>query len=769
MGNNDTKLLESLLNAPVSGRILSKDMDKFVKDCCSGEKPPCRCACPLDLDIVALNTKLQKGNFNSAYTMYRDKVLFPGIVSRICDQPCCSACVRKGIDDSIAMSKLEKAIVEYTRSTMPVKYNIPKKNKKIAILGAGLCGLSCTIKLASHGYDVSIFEKSDRVGGRLWGLLSPEIFIAEIENQMQYLNYDLKLYTEVETIGELKDDFDAVLIATGKDGESFGMLEGLDRDSLGSSQEGIFLAGSLLGTTPMQSIEQGIRVARAIESYLQTKRMHVMMGIDLDKTSRLRMDTGKIEPLKGVKAENYTREEAVLEAKRCLKCDCKDCLDACDMMKWYKKMPKSIVSDVRRSFNSVESLQPGVAGSTRVLSSCNDCGLCGTVCSENIDMGDFLLEARRIMHREGSLPPAFHDFWIRDMKFSESEKAYVAKNAPGYQKSAYVFFPGCQLGASDPAYVEKSYAYLLEKVPPTGIVLGCCGAPAEWAGDEDLTKETTGRLLRQWEDMGKPAFILACPTCNKMLIKYLPQIERISLYDFIKTKGMPANHIMGSSTVSVFDPCSSRYDESMQKSVRELVLKAGFAIDELPYRGKTAQCCGYGGHIYTANPALAKDIAEKRVELGPNPYITYCTNCRDIFADRNKPCRHVLDVLFNINDELRKPPSLTERRNNRVTLKAALLKNIWHEDYEEAPQKPAIFISPELMDKLNRQLIVEDDIRDTIKYCESSGNKIFNPEQDYYIGHQRQGIFTYWVIYRAENDGYRIINAYCHRLNIEGE
>ncbi|TEB08565.1 NAD-dependent dihydropyrimidine dehydrogenase subunit PreT [Pelotomaculum schinkii] len=767
MGNSDAKLLEGLLNAPASGRILSKDMDKYVKDCCNGEKPPCRCVCPLDLDVVMLNTKLQKGNFNSAYTMYRDKVLFPGIVSKICDQPCLNVCVRKDIDDAIDMLKLEKAIVDYTRSTAPVKYRVLKKNKKVAILGAGLCGLSCTVKLASHGYDVTIFEKKDKIGGRLWDLLSPDIFIPEIENQMQFFEYTLKLDTEIENIGELQNHFDAVLIATGKDGASFGLLEGLNRDSLGSAIKGIFLAGFLLGTTPMQSIEQGIRAAQSIESYLQTNRMHVMLGIDLDKTSRLRMDIGKIEPSKGVKAERYSKEEAVYEAKRCLKCDCRDCINACDMIKRYNKMPKRIAGDVRMTLNPVESLQPRVA--TRMLSSCNNCGLCGTVCPENIDMGDFLLEARRIMHREGSLPPAFHDFWIRDMKFAASEKAYVAKNAPGYQKSEYIFFPGCQLGASEPAYVERPYAYLLKKFPQSGIILSCCGAPAEWAGDEPLTKEITAGIRKQWEDMGKPVAILACPTCEKMFTKYLPQIKKISLYDFIKEHGLPLNHIVSNAAVSIFDPCSSRYDESMQKSVRELVLKAGFAIDELPYREKTAQCCGYGGHIYTANPALAKDIARKRIELGQNPYITYCTNCRDIFADMGKPCRHVLDVLFDINGELRKPPSLTDRRNNRVALKASLLKNIWQEESYEERQKPAILISPELMEKLNKQLIVEDDIRETIEYCESSGNKIFNPAKGYYIGHQRQGVMTYWVIYQVEEGAYRIINAYCHRLTIEGE
>jgi len=767
MGDNDSKTLESLLNAPTSGRILSKDMDKHVKDCCSGEKPPCRCVCPLDLDIVTLSTKLQKGNFSSAYNAYRDKVLFPGIVSQICDQPCAKACVRKDVDEPVEKLKLEKAIVDYTRTTLPTKYNIPKKDKKIAIIGAGLCGLSCTVKLASHGYNVTVFEKDDKVGGRLWQLPNAEKLVAEIANQMQFLNYELKLGSQIKDLEQLKKDFDAVLIATGRNGESFGMLEGLNRDSLGSAQDGVFVAGSIIGTNPIESIENGIRVAQSIESYLHTNRMHVMLGIDLDRSSRLRIDTSKVNPMPRIKSnERYTQEEAVAEANRCLRCDCRECMIACDLMQWYKKMPKRIVSDVRMSFNPVDNMQPRVA--TRMLSSCNNCGLCEKSCVENIDMGEFLLEARRIMHREGSLPLAFHDFWIRDMKFTESDKAYLAKNAPGTQDSKYVFFPGCQLGASDPAYVEKTYAYLLEKEPQTGLILGCCGMPAEWAGDEPLTKEITGRIKKDWQDIGKPKVITACPSCEKNFRKYLPEIEFISLFDFIKEKGLPAEHAQGNSPVSVFDPCNSRYEESMQRSVRELVLAAGYTIEELPHRRKDAQCCGNGGHIYVANPHLFIDIAQKRVAMGELPYIAYCTNCRDIFSYMGKPCRHILDVLFNLNDDFRQPPSLSQRRENRIVLKNLLLKNIWKEAVKQVDKKP-ILISDELMEKLNKSLIVEDDIRETIEYCESSGNKIFDSQNGHYIGHKRQGVMTFWVFYQEEGNAYRIINSYCHRLNIEGE
>jgi hypothetical protein len=85
------------------------------------------------------------------------------------------------------------------------------------------------------------------------------------------------------------------------------------------------------------------------------------------------------------------------------------------------------------------------------------------------------------------------------------------------------------------------------------------------------------------------------------------------------------------------------------------------------------------------------------------------------------------------------------------------------------PDQPALSIAPELLEKLNRQLILEDDLRACIQYCEASGNKIFDPQKNCYIGHQKQQVMTYWVFYRVEGDAYRVINAYCHRLHIEGE
>jgi hypothetical protein len=80
-----------------------------------------------------------------------------------------------------------------------------------------------------------------------------------------------------------------------------------------------------------------------------------------------------------------------------------------------------------------------------------------------------------------------------------------------------------------------------------------------------------------------------------------------------------------------------------------------------------------------------------------------------------------------------------------------------------------LIISPELTDKLNKLLILESNLLLAIRYCEETGGKILNPEKDCFIGHHKQGHMTYWVSYTVEEDAYRVLNAYCHRLVIEGD
>ncbi len=105
---------------------------------------------------------------------------------------------------------------------------------------------------------------------------------------------------------------------------------------------------------------------------------------------------------------------------------------------------------------------------TRLIATCSQCGLCGEVCPENIDMGDFLRAGHQAMHEKGAIPWAFHEFWLRDMAFANSSRASFSAPPPSGEKCTSVFFPGCQLGASDPRYVSESFRFLLGLEPGRG-------------------------------------------------------------------------------------------------------------------------------------------------------------------------------------------------------------------------------------------------------------------------------------------------------------
>jgi Fe-S oxidoreductase len=140
------------------------------------------------------------------------------------------------------------------------------------------------------------------------------------------------------------------------------------------------------------------------------------------------------------------------------------------------------------------------------------------------DFEEIFLESRRKLYQDKALPPAFHDFWMKDMAFTQSDAAFLVKSPPNGRQADYLFFPGCQLGGSDPEYVIRSADYLNNLLHGgVAVMLGCCGAPARWAGDEDRQREVTDTLREHWTSLGSPKVIVACPTCKKVLAKSLPK------------------------------------------------------------------------------------------------------------------------------------------------------------------------------------------------------------------------------------------------------
>jgi Fe-S oxidoreductase len=145
------------------------------------------------------------------------------------------------------------------------------------------------------------------------------------------------------------------------------------------------------------------------------------------------------------------------------------------------------------------------------------------------------------------------------MDFATSE-GHFASSPKGKDTCEYAFYPGCQLGAFNPDHVLKSYDFLA-RTHDAGIILGCCGAPAYWAGDEVRLRENAEETRRQWSEMGKPTLVFACATCESLFALFMPEIARVSLYELLAladTNELPAAPIRAPLRLSLLTvrPCS---------------------------------------------------------------------------------------------------------------------------------------------------------------------------------------------------------------------
>lgn len=742
-----------------------EEVKRLIRECClEKEEAFCTSACPFHLDVREFAARMQRGSFNAAFRTFAGAVGFPAIVAALCDEPCKGACPRGKIDAPVELRQLERAALDYATNKKPNNYNLPKKNARVAIVGAGIGGLACALRLANKKYNVTVFERSDRIGGHLWGCLDLDVFLADIEGQFTYENYDLVLNREIENLDELliEEKFDAVYVATGAGGNDFGLLGGtIDGVPFASARPGVFLGGSLTGASTMEAIAQGLRAATLVERYLKTESMKSAEPLG---ETKIPFDPDAFVPAERVQPSEggfYTKEEAVAEAARCVRCQCNACWRHCEMISHFQKFPKRIEEEVEATVHPGTIDGDGTVA-TRLISTCNQCGLCAEVCPCEIDVGRLMRGAHRAMHGKGTMPWAYHEFWLRDMAHANGKRAAFTILPKEYEKCGYMFFPGCQIGASDPRYVTESYQFLMGKRPDTAIVAHCCGAPAIWAGDEPLFGEVREEILSEWRRLGEPRAIFACPTCKEMFEEYMPEIKGDLLFDVMIAWGVAPPRVGEGSVVSVFDPCTSRHASASQKNVRDLVQAAGFEIEPLPYEGEHARCCTFGGQIDIAAPNYTKWLVNERVTAGGAPYVTYCANCRDIFADTGKRTYHILDILLGLNGCERRPPGASERRENRERLRREMT------GMPEKKEDRIFTMDEAVKKKIDASRLIESDILAVIARCEHEGRKIRDPESGHFFGHGEAGHHTLWVEYIAEDNGaYRLFNAYSHRMKIE--
>ena len=185
---------------------------------------PCQAACPIGTDAPSYLAYIWEGKLEEAFEAITSTNPFSSICGRVCDAPCEPACRRADSDGPVMIRNLKRFVMDEVGDT----YNPPPipvtKDKTVAIVGAGPAGLTAAHDLAVVGYEVHVYEMSDRPGGLMvWGIpafrLPPGIIEEDIERLEQRcpgikFHYNCALGEDV-TLEELKQRHDAVLLTIG--------------------------------------------------------------------------------------------------------------------------------------------------------------------------------------------------------------------------------------------------------------------------------------------------------------------------------------------------------------------------------------------------------------------------------------------------------------------------------------------------------------------------------------------------------------------------
>ena len=238
--------------------------------------PFCHWACPLGNRPPEFQDALFKGRYLEAYEILSATNDFPEFTGRICPALCEKSCVLKlSIDQPVTIREDECSIIETAFREGYVKpHSYPRNGRKVAVIGSGPAGLAAANQLNRHGYEVTVFEKDEYVGGLLrFGIPNFKLQKTVIDRRVSVMEAEgirFKVSTPID-LQQLPEGFDAWCICTGTP-------QARDLAIPGRELKGIHFALELLAQQNRELAGQTIPAAQRISA--KGKRVLVIGGGD---------------------------------------------------------------------------------------------------------------------------------------------------------------------------------------------------------------------------------------------------------------------------------------------------------------------------------------------------------------------------------------------------------------------------------------------------------------------------------------------------------
>jgi glutamate synthase (NADPH/NADH) small chain len=186
--------------------------------------PYCHNGCPVNNLIPDWNHLVYENDWKNALDLLHSTNNFPEFTGRICPAPCEASCTLNIVDQPVTIKSIECAIIDRGFKEGWVVPQVPerKTGKSVAVVGSGPAGLACAQQLARAGHSVTVFEKSDRIGGLLrYGIPDFKMEKHHINRrcvQMEAEGVTFKTGKEVGvdiSFKTLSENFDAIVLSGG--------------------------------------------------------------------------------------------------------------------------------------------------------------------------------------------------------------------------------------------------------------------------------------------------------------------------------------------------------------------------------------------------------------------------------------------------------------------------------------------------------------------------------------------------------------------------
>jgi glutamate synthase (NADPH/NADH) small chain len=174
--------------------------------------------------VPETNDLVYTGNLKQAYLRLSKTHSFPEFTCRVCPALCEAACTCNLNGDPVSTKENEKAIIETAYQEGWVQPVIPsvRSGKKVAVIGSGPSGLAAAQQLNRRGHLVTVFERSDRIGGLLrYGIPNMKLDKSVIDRRVKIMEEEGVVFKTSVNVGvdvtaeELKKEFDAVVLCCG--------------------------------------------------------------------------------------------------------------------------------------------------------------------------------------------------------------------------------------------------------------------------------------------------------------------------------------------------------------------------------------------------------------------------------------------------------------------------------------------------------------------------------------------------------------------------